>query len=334
MDYYIGIDPASASFTAAISHKGQIAGWPVTFDNSAEGLGEMLGWATAQGARPSTTCLCIENTGVYSELLLYLIHEAGWESALLDPGKLHPRKQRPKTDEIDSLKIVDYAWRYRDTLIPWRPKEAIAEQIQVLLTTREQLVRQRTALKGARSTLKRKYIQTPTANEVVEDLVVIIAGKIDQLEQEIGRLIKSSPTLAQTVALLTSAPGVGFLLAAHLLAITDGFTRPFAYRSLARHLGIAPLPFESGASVRRAPKSRGKGPRMLRKLLHLAARSVVTHKPEFRAYYARKVAQGKPKKVVLNNVANRLLRIVCSMLKNRQPYIEGYVSVNPRLLSS
>jgi len=40
---------------------------------------------------------------------------------------------------------------------------------------------------------------------------------------------------------------------------------------------------------------------------------------------------GKPKKLVINNVANKLLRILCGMAKNRQPYIESYQSVHPRL---
>lgn len=35
--------------------------------------------------------------------------------------------------------------------------------------------------------------------------------------------------------------------------------------------------------------------------------------------------------VVFNNIANKLLRILCGMIKNKQPYIENYQSVHPRL---
>ena len=72
---------------------------------------------------------------------------------------------------------------------------------------------------------------------------------------------------------------------------------------------------------------------MLRKLLHLAARSVCEHKPRYRQYYQRKQAEGKAKKLVLNNVSNKLLRMLCSMIKNKQPYIEGYQSIRPSLLA-
>ncbi|MCP3702555.1 MAG: IS110 family transposase [Alteromonas sp.] len=271
---------------------------------------------------------------MYSELLLYELSRTPWPLALLEPVKIHPKKQRPKTDDIDSAKIAEYAWRYCDKLTLWKPHEAIVEHVKVLLTTREQLVKQRTALSNTRTSLKRKYIQTPTANDVVDSLVDQLASKINKLETEIKRLIRAHPTLAQAVALVMTAPGVGLLLAANLLVITEGFTAPISYSKLAKHLGIAPLPFQSGSSVNYPARSRGKGPKRVRKLLHLAARSMVTHKDEFKHYYARKLAQGKPAKLVLNNVSNRLLRIVCSMLKNNKPYIEGYASVNPRLLST
>ena len=272
----------------------------------------------------------------YSEQLLYQLHQSGWPLVLIEPIKVHKAfgDDSPKTDEIDSLKIAEYAWRFQDKLSLWKPHKAVVEQIKVLLTTREQIVRHKTGLSNTRKTLERKHIQTPAANSSVDLLIEQARMQIKELEAEILRLIKMHPTIASTFTLLLSAPGVGHLMAAHLLVISDGFEQELSYRQLARHLGIAPMPHRSGTSVHRKDRSRGKGPKVMRKLLHLAARSLVTHKDSFRYYYARKLAQGKAKKLVLNNVANRLLRIICSMLKNNQPYIEGYVSVNPRLLST
>ena len=241
-------------------------------------------------------------------------------------------KSKGKSDELDSGRIAEYGYRFQDKLRPWQPHEAVVEQIKVLLSTREQLVQQKTALKNTRSSLRHKYIQTPTANLSLEHLIDQLKEQIRLLEAEIKRLIEAHPTMAQVVALLITAPGVGLLMAAHLLVISNGFTQAIPYRRLAAHLGIVPHPYTSGTSVRRLPRTRGYGPRMMRKLLHLAARSVVTHHEAFKHYYARKRAQGKPAKLVLNNVANDLLRILCSMIKNNKPYIEGYVSVNPRLL--
>ena len=332
--YYIGIDPAAETFTASIFKEGERKGKPRTF--AAEASDELLAWISEAGCTRQGTLICVENTGVFCEMLLYQLHAAGWPLVLIEPIKVHRafEKARPKSDEIDSVKIAEYAWRYRDKLALWTPHEAVVEQIKVLLSTREQIVGQQTALTNSRQTLRRKWIQTPTANNSLDVLITQTRVQIKELEEEIKRLIKAHPTLAATVALISTAPGVGLLLASHLLVLTAGFTRALNYRQLARHLGIAPLPHTSGTSVNRKPRSRGKGPKTMRKLLHLAARSMVTHKAQFKHYYARKLAQGKPKKVVLNNVSNQLLRIICGMLKNNQPYIEGYVSVNPRLLTT
>ena len=69
-----------------------------------------------------------------------------------------------KTDKTDSKKIAEYAFRHVDQLKFWTPPEKIIEQIKVLLSTREQFVKQRTASNNALKALKRKEIQTPLAN--------------------------------------------------------------------------------------------------------------------------------------------------------------------------
>jgi len=48
----------------------------------------------------------------------------------------------------------------------------------------------------------------------------------------------------------------------------------------------------------------------------------------------RKVAEGKPKRMVLNNISNKLLKVVCALVKTGTHYIPNYKSVNPILLKS
>jgi cobalamin biosynthesis protein CbiD len=66
----------------------------------------------------------------------------------------------------------------------------------------------------------------------------------------------------------------------------------------------------------------------------LAARSVVMHNADFKKYYLRKLAEGKAKKLVLNNVANKLIKIACAMVKNNSRYESAYRSINPMCLIS
>jgi hypothetical protein len=57
--------------------------------------------------------------------------------------------------------------------------------------------------------------------------------------------------------------------------------------------------------------------------------SVRTHKKQFQQYFYRRVAEGKRKKLVLNNIQNKFLKIACAVVRSQQPYIANYVSVNP-----
>lgn len=328
---FIGIDPAAESFTAAPYP----AATPRSFDNTAEGVTALLAWLREQGLTPEATTLCLENTGVYSEMLCYELTRRGWSLVLIEPVKVWRAfaESRPKTDPLDSLKIAEYGYRYRDKLRLWQPSEAVVEQIKVLLSTREQLVQHKTALKNTRHALRRKVVQTPAANATLDAMIGHLKAQIQALESEIRRLIGEHPTMAQMVGLITSVPGIGLLVAAHLLVLSEGFGEPVGYRRLANYLGIAPHRRESGTSVFYPARSRGYGPQMLRKLLHLAARSVCTHTQQYRHYYLRKQAEGKSKKLVLNNVSNKLLRMLCSMIKNKRPYIEGYQSIRPSLLA-
>lgn len=101
------------------------------------------------------------------------------------------------------------------------------------------------------------------------------------------------------------------------------------YKSLAAFLGICPNEHSSGTSVFRHATSRHFGPSAIRKLLYLAACSVCNHRQSFRAYLARKTKQGKPARLVLNNVENKLIRIMCAVLQSKTAFIENYHSVQP-----
>jgi transposase len=334
-----GIDPSAETFTAgtyppeAPASEAPASGAPAsTFENSSEGIAAYV--KTLPEDR-TTFLVGVENTGVYSERLCYELHEAGVPLVLLDPGAIHRAFNKgPKTDARDAVKVAEYAFRYCDKLVRWQPRAVVVEQIRVLLATREQLVRQRTATRNARTSLSRKVVQTPGANTSLEAVAEYLKGQVKGLEAEIERLIAAHPTLAQGVSLLVGIPGVGLLLASQMLVLTSGFEALPGYRPLAHRLGIAPHPHRSGTSVRRKDRSRRYGPRVMRKLLHLAARSVRTHDARSRRYFEQKVAAGKATRLVLNNLANRVLRVMCAVLKSREPYRPGHVSISPQLLTS
>jgi len=147
-------------------------------------------------------------------------------------------------------------------------------------------------------------------------------------------LIKQDPQIFQRANNLDSIPGCGMLLAAHLLVITENFTKIQNFTRLAAFIGIVPYQHQSGSSVSKRAKIRHFGPMPSRKLLRLAAQSVATHNATFRCYYLRKLDQGKAKPLVLNNIANKLLKIACTIIRNNTRYIKDYRSMHPMYLKS
>ncbi len=315
MTYFIGIDPASESLMASVftAPDRPLLG-PRKFANAPEGFDAFRDWLDEENIPVNRTLVCVENTGVYSETLCYELHRQDFNLVLLDPHAVWKAfDEERKTDALDSQRIAEYGFRYRDRLELWAPQEAVVEQIKTLLTTREQLVEQKTAAQNARQSLRHKAVQTPPANEALEKTIEHLAAQIEAIEQAIRDLIDQHPRMAQMVAFVTSAPGAGLLLGAHMLVLTSGFTEEPHYRKLAAYLGICPNAYQSGKH-KKTPTSRGHGPSMMRKLLHLAVRSVRTHTDRYRKYFHRKQAEGKPKMLVFNNIANKLLRILCGMI--------------------
>ena len=332
-EFYVGVDVASETLAVAITRgPGRPTAKPLAVANDPDGFAALAAWLAEHGAGPGDALVCLESTGVYGEALCYWLHDRGFRVVVEDAVRV--RRAMPvagaKTDALDAQRIADYAARFVDELRPWAPAEAVVEQVQTLLTMREQLTRERTAKLNARRMLARKAVQTPLANRIADDAVGYLKAKIAEIDREVERLVSSHPTIGPAVALLVSVPGVGHLLASHLCVATGGFSRPLAPKQTSAWLGICPLEHESGSSVKRKPRSRGYGPSAIRKLLYLASMRLVSiDGSAHQAYSRRKTAEGKSGRLVLNNVSNKLLRVAAAVLREGEPYEAGHASARP-----
>jgi transposase len=337
--FYIGIDIASATFTSAVGCMGerwQLVVPAASFANDYDSFAKYLLWLQEHQVKPDNSVICMEATGVYNEVLAHFLAANGYRVSIEPPLKVK-RAFKPaghKSDPVDSGQIAEYAYRFWDELSIWAPRQEILEQIQTLLTAREQFVVEKTGHHNALKALKRKFVRTSVAEKLHEKAITEIKSHIQELEAEIQRLIDQDPDLRNLIALLISIPGVGLLLAAHMLVILQSATQPYSPKSLAAFIGICPYENSSGSSIHHIPTSRHYGPSTLRKLLFLAAMSIATHNKQFRAYFLRKIQEGKPKHVVINNIANKLLKVIVAVVRSNTQFIANFHSVNPGLLKS
>jgi transposase len=335
--HYVGIDISSDTFAVSLGgDPWKIVGKTVEFDNNPNGYTAMLAWLEQQGVQASQAVVCMEATGVYGEELAYYLVANQFRVAVEPPLKVK-RAFMPhghKNDRVDSQQIAEYSYRFFDELRFWQPRKEILEQIQVLLTTRELFVRQKTALMNSLKAIQRRVVRTPLAEALYEQNIQRIKKDIQRIEDEIRRLIDQDPGFGQMISLLMSIPGVGLLLAANIMLIMQ--TAPetvYNHKQMAAYIGICPYEHRSGSSVYRPDSSRFFGPEKVRKLLYLASMSVREHDPNFNRYYLRKKAEGKSGQLVLNNIANKLVKIMCAVVRTQTPYIKNYRSIHPALLN-
>ena len=336
--YYVGIDISSETFTSAVGtvrEKWEIVKKPETFSNEISGLQKYLYWLQEEGAMANNSVVCMEATGVYGELLAHFLVANKYTVSIEPPLKVkrafHPEGH--KSDPVDSKQISEYAYRFWDELSIWKPRKELIEQINTLLTVREQFVSEKTGHKNALQALKRKVIRTPVAESIHESAITNMNLNIKQINEEIKKLINQDPDFRAMVQLLITIPGVGITLASYILVILQSGPESATARQLAAYIGICPYACSSGTSIHKAATSRHYGPSGVRRLLFLAALSVRTHNPKYREYFYRKQKEGKASKLIINNIANNLLKVIIAVLRSNTPYIENYQSINPGILS-
>jgi transposase len=331
-DYFIGVDVSSETFAVSVgTHPWRVLCTSMIYENSAKGFEEYLAWLGKQGYTPDKSITCMEATGVYGQALAYFLVAHNYALAVEPP--LRVKRAFPtyghKNDVTDSQHLVEYAYRFFDELHMWQPPDNVLKQARTLLKTREQLTKNLSSYQSTLKILKREVVRTPMAEKVYEDLIKELRSLVKEIDKQIVSLMEEHPFFKHKFNLLLSIPGVGLQLASYILVITQGGKRELRSRELAAYIGICPYEHTSGTSVYRRAHSKKNGPGSIRKLMYLSALSLRTHQDCFHQYFTRKVVQGKPKRLVINN---KLLRIICAVMRSGKPYIPGYVSLHPESL--
>ena len=305
----------------------------LTVPNTEAGFIHALDQMMSRGCTDMNTTVCIEATGAYSLPVSMFFSDHGWPVAVLHALAVQRAFQahRHKTDPADSRIIAEYGARYPDRLTRFVSPRPEIMHLQILLQTRDQYVRDRVAMTNRLQILTEHGLAPEEEQQRMRASVALRAEEVQQCEQDLRALVRRHPALEQCWRLLISVPGVGPMTAAALLVVTNGGTCLLEARKLAAYCGIAPLQRQSGTSLNAPSRSRGFGPRMLRRQLYFTALAMVRQNGPFQQYYLRKQAEGKRKILVLNNVANKALRIVCAMLRDQVPYSATHRSVHPEL---
>ncbi|WP_179006555.1 IS110 family transposase [Winogradskyella forsetii] len=295
------------------------------FSNTSKGYKALVKWLN-KNLEGQCYFLCFENTGHYStNLSIYLSQN---DMDYVEESPLAIKRSagivRGKTDRLDSEMIARYAWLHKEELVLSTPKEKDIQEIGRLLSLRDQLVRDRT---GKMSTLKeaQSLLKSPSTDsccKIATKTIAYLTKQIAALEDRIKILMQSEEGLDKNFKLLNTIKGVGLILASQLIYHTNNFQRFDGWRQFSSYCGVAPFSHSSGTSIKRRNKIHHIGDRKMKTLLTMASVSAIQCDSELKLYYQRRLAEGKPKLVALNNVRNKILSRAFSVIKRGTPYVE------------
>lgn len=144
--------------------------------------------------------------------------------------------------------------------------------------------------------------------------LLTIKDELKEIDKELGDLVASTGQQLQTL------PGCGPALAPVVLAEIKDIARFSTPAELAKYAGVAPRKLESGKRKREV-KTRS-GNRRLNKALYQIALTQISNQgiPKAKAYFQRKVQEGKSKKHALTCLKRQIIDIIWSMLKEKRAY--------------
>ena len=150
--------------------------------------------------------------------------------------------------------------------------------------------------------------------------ICFVRDELDKIDVLQKQLLKERNYHLETV------PGINTVTASALVALIGDINRFENNRKLANYAGIAPLCFGSG-SKEHVVQNKEQGNRELYAVFYLLAIQQICmstkgdpRNPVFRAYYERKIAEGKTKIQSLLCIMRRLVNIIYSMMKNQTEY--------------
>jgi transposase len=296
------------------------------FQNNKKGFESLKKWVKGETKSLEEVIWCFENTGWYGVLLGHFMHENKLHYCCVNALEIKRSMglKRGKTDKQDAEEIARFAWLRKDELDSSIPMPIKLIELQRLMSLREQLVKQSTALKnlskGMMVTLEKKT--GDKALSVIKQTLKHLEVQIRKVEKEMEALIKAEDQLRQNYKLSKTVKGVGTVLAIQMLLHTHNYTRFEKWREFSSYCGLVPFPYQSGTSIHRRPQIHSISDKKMKSLLSMSAISAIQADKELKSYYKKRVEEGKPKMVVLNIIRNKIVSRVFATVKRGTPFVE------------
>ncbi len=322
--HFLGIDVSKDFFDAVILLNSKKES-PIhsQFENSYKGIKALNKWLKDMNATNDNTLVCLEHTGIYGKLIIKYLLSFGF-SLWVEMSLKIIRSigvQRGKSDKLDAGRIAHYAMKNVEQAVLYKAPSEAVEKIRKLLSLRDKLIITKAGLlKNLKELETFDKDLAKLSKQSQKNTIKGIEKDLKNIESQLNELVKADENLNKIYRQATSVPGIGRVTALFLVVFTNEFTMYTTPRQLACYCGVVPFEYTSGKSVRSRPKVHYMANKKMKKQLHMCALSAVTYDPEMKAYYERKVNEGKSKMLVINNVRNKLVHRVCACIRENRIY--------------
>lgn len=272
--------------------------------------------------------VCLEHTGIYSNLLLEFL-SARQASICLEMSLQIKRSQgiqRGKSDRTDALRIAQYAQANQQKVRLWAPARKEVQQLKALMVLRDRLIR---ILNQLQVPLKESEGFTDASIQKIlkascRASLAAVEKDLKRVDMKINNLIQQDDKLNVQFNLLTSVTGIGKVIATNMIVCTNEFKSITQAKKFACYAGVAPFEHTSGTSIKGRPRVSKLANMEMKKILYLGATSAIQYSDEIKAYFERKVREGKKPMSVINAVGNKLISRAFACIKYNRPYEKIY----------
>ena len=299
------------------------------FDNNVEGFKLLTQWLKSNDVPfNDNTLVVIENTGVYHRLIWQYCSEKGLSLHIGNAARIKWSLgiTRGKDDTADSQRLCSYCYRHADELKATPVLDPVILQLKDLMRARTRLMTQINSTK-----VYLKELKLSNSKEVQKAIEKAHKAALDGLKkslalinEQINKIVREHKAINTNYRLLISVPGIGHVTSVYIICCTANFASQISGKQLACYAGVVPFEYSSGSSIKGKNKVHKMANKDLKKLLHMGARSIANHHPEFRNYYERKLKEGKHDLAIINAIRNKIVLRAVAVIKKQTKYVDNY----------
>ena len=268
----------------------------------------------------------MESSGPYYLKLAFRLKSLGADVRVENPivvkRFIQMNLERNKSDKKDARWLFKYAQQTKAA--EWKLPSKQQLQSSQILASIDLYQRQITMITNQLHSLDQVPMPSPDVRKSLMSIKLRIQAEVKKLEARLQYILEQWD--ASQLKNVSSIPGLGKRAVALLIVYTDGFKKINNHRQLIALAGLSPREYTSGSSVRGKKGICKMGNGHLRNVLYMCSMSAIKHNKACKDLFERLKAKGKPGKLALIAVCNKLLKQAFAIATKRTLYQVNYVS--------